>query len=442
MPRSSHRGPGETPPPNPRRWVAVAGVGLALLMSALDGTIVALALPTIATHFAVSASLAAGVFLAYAIPLTVLILPAGAWIARYPARTVFAVAALGFAGGSALCGVAPSFSVLLAGRALQGGFAAVLTTQGFAVAAGIVRPDERGRALGLVGALAPLGGILGPGLGGFLIGSFGFRSVFFVNVPIALVAATLGAWSLAGFRVGRAAPGGTFGAMRRLLVRRPFLLSLLAFGASVCGATALYYVLPFSLWDVERLAPSVAGALLLAIPLGMAVAGPLGGTLTDRYGGGPFIVLGAGLFVAGLVLLVPVVAVAASPWDLLWRFALIGVAIGLFTAPTTTRLMSLGPRESMGAASALTNLAARLGAVVGPLTMAVLWSASPAGVAMDVRRGTLELLVFGSLTWLFALLSMERVWPWGSAERHTSPRPATGPAAGPDFVSEVAGGRP
>src|SRR2546421_8408161 len=159
-----------------RRWLAVSAIGLSLFLSALDATIVALALPPIAHHFQLSDSLASAVTLSYAIPLTVLILPAGDLIGRFRVLPTFLVAVLGFGLGSITCGLASSFPLLLVGRVVQGCFGAVIATQGIAVAAAVVSPGERGRAMGIVGALAPLGGVAGPGIGGLLLANFGWSA--------------------------------------------------------------------------------------------------------------------------------------------------------------------------------------------------------------------------------------------------------------------------
>src|SRR5215831_18012319 len=301
-----------------RRWLAVSAIGLSLFLSALDGTIVALALPQIAHHFQLPASLVSAVILGYAIPLTVLILPAGDLVGRFRVLPTFLVAVLGFGLGSLTCGLASSFPLLLVGRVVQGCCGAVLATQGIAVAAAVVSPGERGRAMGLVGALAPLGGVAGPGIGGLLLARFGWSSVFFVNVPVCLLAALLGLFSLQDVRLGY--PGA--GAYRHMggLLRRPlFLWGVLAFFCSVTVATALYYLLPFDMNRVQHTAPSVAGLILLCMPLGMGVMGFAGGYLTDRYGAKPFILAGCGLFLIGMLMLSLIVRSPTSALDLAWR---------------------------------------------------------------------------------------------------------------------------
>ncbi|HEY7984511.1 MAG TPA: MFS transporter, partial [Ktedonobacterales bacterium] len=161
---------------DPRRWVAVVAVALSIVLSALDATIIALAAPAIAHQFALSASAAALIFLSYSVPLTLLILPAAELARRYRTLPLFLVAVVGFGLGSVLSGLAPVFPVLLVGRVVQGSFAAVIATQGVAVAATVVAPRERGRAMGLIGSLVPLGGVAGPGIGGVLLARFDWHA--------------------------------------------------------------------------------------------------------------------------------------------------------------------------------------------------------------------------------------------------------------------------
>jgi DHA2 family multidrug resistance protein-like MFS transporter len=392
---------------NNRRWLAVSAIGLSLFLSALDGTIVALSLPLIAQHFQLSASLVSTVTLGYAIPLTVLVLPAGGLVGRFCVLPIFLVAVLGFGLGSLLCGVAPSFPLLLAGRVVQGCCGALLATQGLAVAAAVVSPGERGRAMGLVGALAPLGGVAGPGIGGLLLGRFGWSSVFFVNVPLCVLAALLGIFSLRGAQLFNQRSGSAYSQMASLLRRPAFLWGLLAFFGSVSVATALYYLLPFDLSGIQHLAPTLAGGLLLCVPLAMVVLGMLGGVLADRYGAPPFILIGAGLLLLGVFLLTLVAGVPTSALDLIVCLLVIGSGIGLFSGPNQMLLMSVGTRETMGAASALSNLSTRLGAVCGPLIVGITWSVL-ALFSAQIRVGLLVIDGLAVLNLLCACLAVRR----------------------------------
>src|SRR5260370_39565994 len=102
-----------------RRWLAVVALGLSLFLSALDATIVALALPPIAQHFQLSDSLASAVTLSYALPLTVLILPAGGLVGRFRTLPTFLISVVGFALGSLACDLARYFALPIVGRVVQ-----------------------------------------------------------------------------------------------------------------------------------------------------------------------------------------------------------------------------------------------------------------------------------------------------------------------------------
>jgi MFS family permease len=390
-----------------RRWLAIAALGLSLFLSALDATIVALALPPIASHFQLSDSLAAVVTLSYAIPLTLLLLPSGDLISRFYTLPIFLIAVLGFGLGSFICGVAANFAMLVVGRVIQGCFGALIATQAIAVAAAIVLPTERGRAMGLMGTLAPLGGVAGPGIGGLLLGRFGWSAVFFVNVPVCLLAALLGIFSLRGVRLGDRRSGSAYGYMGKLMHRSTFVLGLLAFFCSVSVGSALYYLLPFDMNAIQHFTPSLAGVILLCVPLGMGGVGLLGGYLTDRYGARSIILIGSGLLFAGLCLLTLVVQAPTSALDLAWRLLLIGMGTGIFTGPNQTLIMSVGTRETMGAASALSNLGSRLASVCGPLVLGLTW-AFLATKSAQMQIGILVIDGFAVLNLFFAWLSLRR----------------------------------
>src|SRR5947199_9284309 len=112
--------------PYNRRWQAMVALRLTNILSSMDSTIVALALPPITHHFQCSNSLASAVISSYAIPFTVLILPAGDLVGRFRTLPLFLIAVLGFGLGSSMCGLATSFPLLIAGRVIQGCFGALI----------------------------------------------------------------------------------------------------------------------------------------------------------------------------------------------------------------------------------------------------------------------------------------------------------------------------
>src|SRR5881396_1278058 len=366
-----------------RKWVAIVAVGLSLFLSALDATIVALALPPIASRFQLSDSIAAAITLAYAIPLTLLVLPSGALVSRFRAP--------------------PNFLVLLTGRIVQGSFAALIATQGVALAAAVVLPKERGRAMGIVGTVAPLGGVAGPGIGGLLLANFGWSSIFFVNVPVGLLASLLGFLSLRGVSLGHQEPANNVYHQMAGLLRRPqFLLALIAFFSSVSASVALYYLLPFDLSEIQHIDPALSGLVLLCVPLGMMTMGITGGYLSDRYHAKPFMLAGSGLLLIGSLALSLVVSSTTSWMDLAWRLLLVGMGIGLFSSPTMTLIVGVG-RDMMAAASTASNLVARLGTVFGPIVMGITWTIVTS-LSTQMVAGIILVDILASATLIFAYL--------------------------------------
>jgi MFS family permease len=391
-----------------RRWLAVVALGLSLFLSALDATIVALALPAISIHFQLSDSLVATVTLAYAIPLTVLILPSGSFVNRFHSLPIFLLAVLGFGAGSVICGIAPNFFTLLMGRVIQGTFAALIGTLGFALAASIVSPKERGKAMGIIGTVAPLGGVAGPGIGGLLLANYGWSSIFFVNIPVMVVASILGIYGLRGVTLPVHKANNAYSQMLGLLRKRQFSLGLFAFFFSVSASAALYYLVPFDLIGIQLIEPAVSGILLLCVPLGMMVMGITGGYLTDRYNPRPFILAGVGLLLGGILALSFITTSRTSELDIAWRLILIGAGIGLFSSPNQTVIMSVGGRETMGAASALSNLSARLGTVFSPLIFGSTWSLI-AGFSAQMASGTFIVVVLALAAFILGLLSASKL---------------------------------
>jgi MFS family permease len=133
----------------------------------------------------------------------------------------------------------------------------------------------------------------------------------------------------------------------------------------------------------------------------MGIVGLLAGFLTDRYGARPLTLSSSGLLLIGLILLTLILAHPTSALDCAWRLALIGIAMGLFNGPNQTLLMSVGTRETMGAASALSNLSARLGSILGPLLLAILWSLLP-DLTLQMSTGAIVLVGLAALSVLCA----------------------------------------
>src|SRR5215469_3105354 len=435
------------------RWWVILSAGLAVFMASVDLSITNVALPTLGHVFLVPPSALEWVVLAYSLPAVALLLPLGRWVDTVALRGAFLLAVCGFASASALCGLAPSLLWLVIFRFLQGGFGALIAALVLPLAAGAIRPEQRGRAMGIIGALGPLGAVVGPGLGGFLLASVGWRSIFFVNVPVCLVAVLIGARAIMGSSrlalpkrawivqalVLSVAVLALFVALTQAATDHPVypiifillavaILATLAWGrlpesrgvtqvlsrrplalfATVGGA--LNYLPPFFLQNGLHATPQAIGATVLVRGLVMGMIAPVGGYLADRRGTRPLSLLAALCVGAGLLLLVPL-DTSWSLADVAWRLALLGLGMGLLSGPNQSAIMGFTPRQVMGTVSGLSGLGRNLGFALGPALATIVWTVSGSGL-LGIRAGLLLLLAitgFGALVVAFVSSAPHRI---------------------------------
>lgn len=175
--------------PDPRRWWALAAIGLAQLMVVLDMTIVNIALPTAQADLGISDADRQWVITAYTLAFGGLLLLGGRLGDVFGRKRILIVGLAGFAAASALGGFSQTFTVLIVARALQGVFAALLAPAALSMLnVTFTEPRERAQALGVYGAIAGGGAALGLMLGGLLTQYVDWRWTLAVNVPIAIVA--------------------------------------------------------------------------------------------------------------------------------------------------------------------------------------------------------------------------------------------------------------
>ncbi len=418
------------------RWGAVLAASLAIVLAALDLTIVAVALPLIGTDLRAPPALTQWVLLAYFLPMAALGIPAGRWMDHAGLRPAFALAVGGFGVASMLVALAPTLALLLAGRVVQGAFGSLISILGFPIVAAAVRPEHRGRAMGLITTLIPLSGLAGPSLGGLLAQTFGWRAVFAINIPVALTALWLGLRTLPAARprrpglplpdlgllreaallggavtavflalgmldgqrtrTGVAVPAGLFvaGAVAavawaRLRESRPVLtltrnlaygLPVFALLLTMAGTGATFFLVPYFCSDVLHTSPGVTGLVLLASAAGMALLSPLAGLMADRVGARPVALTGGFVILAGTLALLTLGA-GAHPADVAWRLALLGIGNGLLSGPVHTLILEATPPGMAATSGGVSALFRTLGLLIGPAAGALSWSLAGGGVA-------------------------------------------------------------
>jgi EmrB/QacA subfamily drug resistance transporter len=377
-----------------------------LFMTTLDASIVNIGLPTIAGAFGTPLSgTIEWIIIGYLVVAAALLLTVGR-LSDLLGRTPIWMTGLGlFTLGSVLCGAAPSLQLLIMARLLQGAGAALVLATGTAMLTDAVPPEQHGRALGL-GALAiALGTSVGPTLGGLITEHLSWRWIFYVNVPIGLVALVAARRFLpraAGRRVGRFDPvgalllgvgvaaltlglsfGGEWGwASARLLGtlaigvvaltgalfaerhvadpiidlklfrNRVFSSAIASMTLSMLALFSVGFLLPFYFEELRGFSTAHSGWLLTPMPLALAVVAPIAGAASDRLSSRRIAPLGLAINAVALFLLARLDA-TSSTWDIAWRLGLAGVGQGLFQAPNTRALMEAAPPAQQGAASGL-----------------------------------------------------------------------------------------
>jgi MFS family permease len=176
-------------------WLAVATVCFGAFMGQLDASVVTVAFPALQRQFGTGLAATQWVSLAYLLVLTALLVPAGRWSDRAGRKLLYLYGFALFSAASAACGLAPSLGVLIALRVVQAGGAALLQANSVALVVTSVPARTRRAALGVQAAAQAVGLACGPVVGGVLVGTVGWRWVFFINVPVGLLAVVAG-WYL------------------------------------------------------------------------------------------------------------------------------------------------------------------------------------------------------------------------------------------------------
>lgn len=400
-------------------WYVVATVCVGAFMAALDASIVNVALPTMMHGFGARYGTIEWVLIAYLLTLAALLPVLGRLADLYGRRPLYALGFVIFVIGSAVCGAARDMPVLLVARVVQAVGAAMLQANSVAIITAAVPSAHRGRAIGFQGAAQAIGLSVGPAVGGALIGLFGWRAVFYVNIPVGLIGTLLAALILPrdplrerstafdwpgsasltaalvavmlvlsqGDAWGWTSPATLWFAGAAVLAvalfaateRRaaaPILDPLLARTPTFSLGTAtgllsyhtmfgVLFLMPFYLEHVLHFAPSVTGLLLTPIPLGMTVAAPMAGSLADRFGPRRLTVAGMGLCVLGVLAMILTIGLHPPLPLLLGGFALFGVGLGTFTPPNNSAVMGSAPRSHLGVAGGILNMARSLGMALG-----------------------------------------------------------------------------
>jgi EmrB/QacA subfamily drug resistance transporter len=404
----------------------LAITSLALFMVSLDNLVVTTALPVIRRDLHATISQLEWTVNAYTLTFAVLLLTGAALGDRFGRRRLFVIGMLLFTGASAFAALSTSANALDIARALQGVGGAIVTPLTLTLLSAAVPAERRGLALGIWGGIGGLAVALGPLVGGAIVSGVSWHWIFWVNVPIGLVLATLAYSRLEESHGGDRAldlPGlglastGLLGIVWGLVrgndhgwtsagIVAPIVVGTLLVAAFVAwelrasspmlpmqffrdrtftltnvaslfmffGMFGSIFFLAQYFQTVQGYSPLQSGLRILPWTAMPMIVAPIAGALSDRIGGQRLMAAGLALQSAGL-LWIAAVSTPTTPYiDFVGPFVLSGIGMGLFFAPVANVVLSSVRPEHEGKASGATNAIRELGGVFGVAVLAAVFS--------------------------------------------------------------------
>jgi EmrB/QacA subfamily drug resistance transporter len=421
------------------------GIAAGSVLVPINSTMLAVALPSVMDTFGVDAATVASLVTVYLGAVAVALPASGSLGDRFGHRRIFLVGVLAFGLASLLAASAPSFAILAASRVLQAISGALVSTSAIALVRAEAPPDRRGAAFGLFDMLVSTSAALGPLIGGLIVGGFGWRAMFFVAAPVALVAAAavgvvappraptvdeaataarprpidlpglglLAATLVALLVALRGADAGVVGTIAalavvpllaaflvlelrtphpavdpRLFASKPFAAAIVGvFGATVV-LHGCFLLVPLLVERLQHGSPQTTGLVLLGISALGAIAAPYGGRISDRIGRRAPAVAGMAATAAALAVLWQV-APAASMLVLAAALSIVGFGMGLSGSPRQAAALETIAPDRVGMAAGTYYTGRYLGGVVGASLAGAVLGGAVTGAGVSLGFGLL-----------------------------------------------------
>jgi EmrB/QacA subfamily drug resistance transporter len=408
--------------PNRNPWPVLLVTVLGFFMIMLDTTIVYVATPSILSSLHASLDQVLWVFNGYLLMYAVLLITAGRLGDLFGPRQLFAAGLIVFTAASALCGFSQDANQLIAARVIQGVGAAMLAPQTLTILMAIFPPARRGAAFGITGAVIGISTVAGPTLGGLIVTNADWRWIFFLNVPVGLIALVGTFLVIPDVRTGRQhrfdwigvllSSAALFGIVFGLIEGQRYDWSTITGWLTipmVIGVGVALFV-AFLAWELRQAEPLVplglfrdrnfsvmnwtgtgmsfamqgifipitiytqsvlgmtplqSGLTFAPMSLTAGIVAPFAGRLADRFGGKYLLMAGLALFGAGAAIVTALASTTSAQSIFILPFVLTGVGLGLVFAPMTTVAMRDITPAMAGAASGVLNTTRQLGSVIG-----------------------------------------------------------------------------
>lgn len=465
-----------------RRWLVLAICCLSVGVTGIDLTIVNVALPSIGRDLHASVSSLQWTVVAYSLVMACLLILSGSMADRFGRKRIFLLGLSLFSLSSLLCGLAPGIGWLIAFRGLQAVGASMLNPVAMSIIVSVFTDGrERARAIGVWDSAIGITIAAGPVLGGLLVSGIGWRSVFWVNVPIGIAAilltlrfvpeskaararaldrqgqaliivllASITAATIEGPRYGWASPwivglivlavlaliGMIVVESRRtepLIDLRffsspPFSGALVISVMMTAGLGGFLFLTTLYLQDIRHFSPLHAGLVIIPLAVGQGVAATLSGRLVASRGARLPLALGGALLAAGAFLLVPLTGHTGSIY-LLATYAVFGLGAGMISPPVTNTAVFGLPPDQTGVAAALAAGARQFGTSIGVAVTGSMVAGTGAGFVNSSHAAWVLLGGCGVVVLLLGILSTSR-WATAAADRNgrrlaTAPTPET-----------------
>jgi len=401
----------------PKWWVLLA-IGVGNLMGSIDSSVINIILPTVHRDFNCSVAIVEWVITIYLLVVCGLLLTVGRLGDMRGHKRIYILGFAIFTVSSALCGLAWGVVPLIVARGIQAVGAAILFACAPAILTANFPANQRGQALGLQAIMVYSGMLAGPILGGWLTDHFSWRAVFYINIPIGLLASAMcikfipgdqikgrketfdfaGAalfmavfamlllglnqgydrgWTslpILGLLIGAVLLLGLFVLLESRLTHPLLDLTLFRkkqFSMSVASSVLNYivifillFLMPFYLIQGRGLSPGQAGLWMSIQPAFMTISAPISGFLSDRVGTRGPAAIGMAILSAGLLMLA-IIRPEASLLHLGVALGISGVGTGIFVAPNNSALMGAAPKHRQGMAAGVLATARYVGMILG-----------------------------------------------------------------------------
>ena len=409
-----------------RKWYVMIATGSGIFLGTIDSSIVNVALPTMADELNTTFAAVQWVVIAYILTLATLTLSVGRLGDILGKKPIYTAGFAAFTVGSVLCALAPSIGWLIGFRVAQAIGASMLFALGMAIITEAFPPAERGKALGISGALVSVGIVIGPTVGGFIIDQWSWPWIFLVNLPIGV----FGTIAAHRFVPAVSPPGGqrfdflgagiffagllTFMLGLSLAQERGFgsaiVLSMLAIGVAAIGVfvaverrvsqpmldltlfrnrlltinlltgwmtffaiSGIFILVPFYLENALGATPRQVGLLIAPAPLLLGLSAPISGSISDRVGPRKVLVVGLAILV-GAYLAIQLLNADSPMWMIMLVMGPAGLGMGIFQSPNNSAVMGSAHAERLGVTSAMLGITRNTGQLTGIAVLGALWA--------------------------------------------------------------------